>query len=178
MSRNPKLSDLQLILLSTASQREDGSLFPLAESIGDQGDRIQKAIPPLLRRALVEKLSVSDRTKVWREEEDQRFGLVITGTGRALIAAEEGENADGQGPAPSEPSVNKPAPAPRVSSKAGAVLNLLRRAEGATIADLTDATGWLPHTTRAALTGLRKKGHAIEKSKRDDVTCYRIGEAA
>jgi hypothetical protein len=42
---------------------------------------------------------------------------------------------------------------------------------------MVEATGWLPHTTRAALTGLRKKGHVLEKSKRDDATCYRIVEA-
>jgi DNA-binding MarR family transcriptional regulator len=42
---------------------------------------------------------------------------------------------------------------------------LLQREEGATLGELIDATGWLPHTTRAALTGLRKKGHAIEKTK-------------
>ena len=36
----------------------------------------------------------------------------------------------------------------------------------------------LPHTTRAALTGLRKKGHAVDKFKRDDVTCYRIAAVA
>lgn len=40
------------------------------------------------------------------------------------------------------------------------------------------ATGWLPHTMRAALTGLKKKGHAIDRSKRDDVTCYRITKSA
>ena len=39
---------------------------------------------------------------------------------------------------------------------------------------MVETTGWLPHTTRAALTGLRKKGHAIEKTRRGDVTCYRI----
>lgn len=31
---------------------------------------------------------------------------------------------------------------------------------GASLDELAGATGWLPHTTRAALTGLRKKGHA------------------
>ena len=36
------------------------------------------------------------------------------------------------------------------------------------------ATSWLPHTTRAALTGIRKKGHEVERMKRDDATCYRI----
>lgn len=32
----------------------------------------------------------------------------------------------------------------------------------------------LPHTVRAALTGLRKKGHAIVRDKRGEETCYRI----
>ena len=35
-------------------------------------------------------------------------------------------------------------------------------------------TGWLPHTTRAILTGLRKKGLQVEKLKVDGVTRYRI----
>jgi hypothetical protein len=30
------------------------------------------------------------------------------------------------------------------------------------------ATGWLPHTTRAALTGLKKKDHVLERSKRGE----------
>ena len=29
------------------------------------------------------------------------------------------------------------------------------------LAELVAATGWLPHTTRAALTGLRKRGYAV-----------------
>jgi hypothetical protein len=64
--------------------------------------------------------------------------------------------------------------APTAPSKISVVLGLLRREQGATLAELVEATGWLPHTTRAALTGLRKKGHVIDKSKREDVTCYRI----
>ena len=35
------------------------------------------------------------------------------------------------------------------------------------------ATGWLPHTTRAALTGLRKKGYAIDSDKVDGIRTYR-----
>lgn len=67
-------------------------------------------------------------------------------------------------------------PVARPASKIGKVQSLLRRDEGATLDEMVAATGWLPHTTRAALTGLRKKGHAIEKDKRDGVTCYRIME--
>lgn len=60
------------------------------------------------------------------------------------------------------------------ASKIGMVADLLRTKGGATLAELVAATGWLPHTTRAALTGLRKKGHVIAKGKRDDATCYTI----
>ena len=67
--------------------------------------------------------------------------------------------------------------AARTGSKTEAVLELLRRGEGATLAELVAATGWLPHTTRAALTGLRKKGHAIARGTRGDATCYRIAGA-
>jgi hypothetical protein len=34
--------------------------------------------------------------------------------------------------------------------------------EGALLDKIVAATGWLPHTVRAALTGLRKRGYAIE----------------
>ena len=56
------------------------------------------------------------------------------------------------------------APAMR-QSKADLVLHLLQRTEGATIDQLIAATGWLPHTTRAALTGLTKKGHMVSSEK-------------
>jgi hypothetical protein len=50
---------------------------------------------------------------------------------------------------------------PRAGSKLGRVIDLLQRPDGATILLLMEATGWLPHTTRAALTGLRKRGYAV-----------------
>ena len=66
----------------------------------------------------------------------------------------------------------------KAPSKIATVIDLLKREQGATLDDMVKATGWLPHTTRAALTGLKKKGHTITKDKRDDVTCYRIAKAA
>jgi uncharacterized protein DUF3489 len=79
------------------------------------------------------------------------------------------------------PPCAEPAPpkqtAPRAASKIAGVIALLKRGEGATLEELIQATGWLPHTTRAALTGLRKKGHVLAKDKRGEVTCYRIAEA-
>lgn len=68
--------------------------------------------------------------------------------------------------------------AAKVQSKIGRVVALLERAEGATLEEMVAATGWLPHTTRAALTGLKKKGHTIIRDKRGDMSCYRIGQSA
>ena len=61
---------------------------------------------------------------------------------------------------------------PRLGSKLMEVIVLLRRDRGATIDELIGATNWLPHTTRAALTGLRKRGHAITHDRSDGVTRY------
>lgn len=46
---------------------------------------------------------------------------------------------------------------PRAGTKQEAVLALLRRAEGATIAQIIEATGWAPHTVRGFLAGLKKR---------------------
>ena len=70
-------------------------------------------------------------------------------------------------------NTSAPPSAPR-ESKIGKVIALLEREEGATLDEMVATTGWLPHTTRAAMTGLRKKGHTIERSKRGETNCYRI----
>lgn len=67
-----------------------------------------------------------------------------------------------------------PASTSASQTKAALVLGLLQRSQEAALDELVVATGWLPHTTRAALTGLRKKGHVIAKQKVDGVTRYTI----
>ena len=52
---------------------------------------------------------------------------------------------------------------------------MLTKDKGATLAALVEATGWLPHTTRAAMTGLRKRGFAIERTRHEKLgSLYRI----
>lgn len=58
-------------------------------------------------------------------------------------------------------------------NKSDTVLALLNREGGATLDQLVETTGWLPHSARAALTGL-KKGHAIERTKVDGISRYAI----
>lgn len=63
-------------------------------------------------------------------------------------------------------------------SKASILFELLGRDCGATLDQMVAATGWQPHTTRAALTGIRKKGHAVTSEKTDGVRVYRVVQAA
>ena len=62
----------------------------------------------------------------------------------------------------------------KTTTKTDKVVALLKRQQGASLEELTRATDWLPHTTRAAMTGLRKKGYAIERSTVDGVSRYTI----
>jgi hypothetical protein len=73
----------------------------------------------------------------------------------------------------SEPRAARAAPAPKAPSKQQLLAALVVRDEGATLDQMIAATGWLPHTTRAALTGLKKKGYAISSDKVDGVRTYR-----
>ena len=68
--------------------------------------------------------------------------------------------------------------APKSPSKRSLVLDLLHRDDGATLPELTAATGWQAHSVRAVLTGLRKRGYVLEKSIRNGATCYQILDAA
>lgn len=59
-------------------------------------------------------------------------------------------------------------------SKADIVCNLLREPTGATLEQITSATGWKPHSARAFLSGLKKKGVSLDRTKLDGVSRYRI----
>ena len=62
-------------------------------------------------------------------------------------------------------------------TKIAKVQALLQRPSGASLDALCVATGWQPHSTRAALSGLRKAGHVVERSPGNDkskVSVYRI----
>jgi hypothetical protein len=160
----PKLNDTQLILLAAAAQRDARNLYPLPDTLAAGADRAAKATAALIKQGLAEHRQTTDQSHTHWADDEVRYGAYATEAGIAALDA---------GQATTSASSTEP----RVS-KSDIVLNLLSRADGATIAELIEVTDWLPHTTRAALTGMRKKGHAIERSKRDDQTCYRIVQAA
>lgn len=184
MTRTPKLTDTHTLLLSAASQRDDG-LLDLSARL--KGSALKITAEKLLNSGLVEETSVDLDQPSWRiDEMENRVGLKITAAGLQAIGIEpDGEEpeqpatidpgsetpADGQSVSP-VPSEKKQ---PRTGSKKALVISLLEREEGATLEELMGSTGWLPHTTRAALTGIRHSGHTLEKSRNTDGRAvYRI----
>ena len=173
-----KLTDMQLVLLTTACQREDGSLLPPPESLGDQADRIRKAVEALIKKGLATEQEGMTAAQVWRTDGDLTIGVVVTDAGRAIIAPPADTNAGAEDKTGKETDGPATPPAPRPASKQSMLIDLLKRDGGATLDDIVKATDWLPHTSRAALTGLRKKGHAIEKSEVEGTTRYQIAVTA
>lgn len=62
-------------------------------------------------------------------------------------------------------------------SKPQQILDLLRRKGGTTLDELSAFANWLPHSTRAYLTGLKKKGHVIDSDRVDGVRRYRLSSS-
>jgi hypothetical protein len=153
-----KLTGTDSACLAAAAKRHD-HLIPTPDSLSPKAQRA--ALTRLLRAGAAEEVAVADEGLGWRMQADAPIGLRITAAG--LAALEPGE-APGETP-------EREAPRP---TKRAMVIALLEREEGARLGALVAATGWLPHTARAALTGLRKSGIAIETTRDANGTLYRI----
>ena len=194
-----KLNDKQLVLLSAASQRDDHCLVPPA---GPKRAQAQRAVDKLLEAGLLKETRAKAGAPIWRRDDDtgQTYALKLTAAGAKAIAGDETGSFEGEAerrpdhpivsvdrkPEPcSDPAaaidkpnsyVASPPTSPRGGTKIAQVIELLQRGDGATLAELVAATGWLPHTMRAALTGLRKRGYAIGIDRADKArgSVYRI----
>ena len=54
---------------------------------------------------------------------------------------------------------------PPASTKRAVLIGMLERPEGASVTEIGRRLGWLPHTVRAAVTGLRHAGREVMRSK-------------
>jgi hypothetical protein len=181
-SNTPKLSDTQLIILSSAAQREDG-LAVLPETL--KGGAAKAAVTKLLGLRLVKEVPVKRGAPAWRTDVGEKpLGLKLTKAGSAALGlAEAGAGEEEAAPQPKTrrkpkkhaPGEDQASREPRAGSKQAQIIALMQRKNGARLAAMVEATGWLPHTTRAALTGLRQKGYAIERDKSPHgQTVYRL----
>lgn len=177
-----RLSDAALLLLGQAAARHDRLLLPPPATLRARGSALQKVLQALLKAALVIEVPVDTEAQSWRVgEDDQRMGLSIAAEGFRAIGL----------PVPAAPA--RQASEPAASTAAAATLGqggpsstgrttkqatliaLLSGKGGASIVGLAETLAWQNHTVRAALTGLRQKGHVLAKSKDEGgTTLYRI----
>jgi hypothetical protein len=169
-----------------------------------------KVVMPLLKQKLVKEIRAKPDMPVWRRDAKGgcSYALIITRAGRDTINVKSKDTEDNpkdadqhtdvttatrrpsgkiKASSDNEKSALKPSaganstPAPRTGSKLALVVKMLRRVHGVSIDDLTKATDWLPHTTRAVITSLRNKGYRVATERnRDKKMIYRIvgdGEA-
>ena len=177
----PKLTDTQLVILSTARQRDDGAALPLPKSVKLQGGAVNHFLKSLLNKGLFAEQPAGHDAAAWRESTDgQRLMLVITDAGRAAIGVPAkgqseptasitsrgskrsagrrlGASKSKGASAPEAKATKAPPAALRPDSKQALLVELLRRREGATITQAVKATGWQPHSVRGAISGTLKK---------------------
>ena len=165
----PKLSDSQAVLLATAAARSDLSVLPPPETLTLKGAALERTLGALIRHGLIAEAAVERRAgkSKWAVGEDdtrQRRRLVITPAGLAAIGVEPGTEAEA-GTATTRlaatPATPAGVPLSRPGGKLAVLLDAVSRPDGATLADLSAASGWLPHTTRAAIARLRQRGYDV-----------------
>ena len=65
-------------------------------------------------------------------------------------------------------------PVPNSINKREQLIIRLQDPNGVSIEEVSEAFGWQPHSARAMLSGLRKAGHRVDRTKQGSVTVYRI----
>jgi hypothetical protein len=194
MNSPAKLTDMQFAILSEASQRKDRCLIPPKTL---KAAAAQKVATKLLKAGLVREIKAKTGMEAWRRDEEtgQAYSLKLTDAGLKAIAADErgsqsipstavpqntnedsskATTAANMAAAPSATAAAT-ATAPRQGTKIARVIELLQSDQGAKLDELIAATGWLPHTARAALTGLRHRGYDVrlERGETGRASVYR-----
>ena len=135
----PKLTDTQRSVLEAAAAREDRAVLPMPASL--KGGAAKKVLDALSAKGLIEEAS--------------KDGLRVTDEGLRAVGIEADDA--------------RKAVRTRPGTKQAALIDLLRRAEGATIAQMRQATGWQAHTCRGAMSGVlgKKLGLTITSVRND-----------
>ncbi len=168
------LTDAQRAVLAPALARADRCIYPIIAQL--KGGAVGNIAKSLLKRGLLEEGFAGDHMTVWRSNDDGK-PLTLRVSDAGVLALSGGVVQPAKRPEGDVEPMVQQLPARKSGSARDALVGLLKRAEGASIAEMTDATGWLPHSVRGAIYGViaKRLGHTIASTK-DDVRgrIYRI----
>ena len=166
-----KLTETQTIVLSAGAQRPDNIALPLPKGLA--GAAAKMAVTRMIGHGWLQEVDANLHRgePLWRETGD--------GHGTTLVVTEAGLLAIGIEPVvveamaairedPANPPVPKQ-PTQRAGTKQAMLIAMLKRPEGASIAEIVAATGWLGHTSRGVISGVLKKrlGLAVTSTKEE-----------
>lgn len=156
-----KLTPNQQKILTAASARRGAAILPLPDGVTLKGGALKTTLASLVKRGFV-----IERGK------DKK--PIITKAGRAAVGVDAGQTRRGG----NQHNGSTSSIAIRPGTKQAQLLSLLSCPDGAAMSEMTKATGWQPHSVRAALTGLRKRGIAVLCGKSDTGTTVYRADAA
>jgi hypothetical protein len=162
----PKLSDTQAVLLAAAAARADLGVLPVPETLRLKGAALGQTLKALRSRGLIAEAPMTGRTKrsKWAGPDAgaaDRRRLIITPAGLEAVGVESRSAGAGISDAVPEQRAHAEVHRARPGGKLGILLDAVSRPQGATLEELTAASGWLPHTARAAITRLRQRGFDV-----------------
>ncbi len=181
----PKLTDSQLVILSAAAKRRDGTVLPLPRSLKVNKAAATTVLKSLLKKGLVKERPAAADEIHWRETRDRgRTALAITDAGLQAIGVDVDRKTSKQSsstkarpkqrsrraerkPSGSKPKGRTSPAAVRPGTKQALLIDLLTRKKGATIEEIVEAIGWQAHSVRGAISGALKKklGLAVTSEK-------------
>jgi len=169
------LTDTQRVILSAASQRTDRLALPLPKSL--KGGAAHKVVNALIDKGLLKEVKANRKLSdpVWRDsDEGPGLTLIITDAGFAAIGI-EAEPQKNKAPKPEfEPRPASSEFKIREGTKQALVIKMLRRPEGATIAEIAEVTSWAAHSVRGFMAGALNKKLSLAIDSEKDETRGRV----
>lgn len=196
-----QLSDTQAVILSAACAREGGFVLPITAAL--KGGAVKMVLTSLIKKELAEEIPAEPGQPVWREDEDgtpltlratpAAYEALGMGADTGADTAPEEEPATDMADQPETPvteaetatgeaeevAATDTQDTPRArkvrqGSKQEALIAMLKRPEGASIAEITAEFGWQPHTVRGAIAGALKKKLGLEVAREKVETRGRV----
>ena len=165
------LTKTQNLILTTGAHRADNVAMPLLEGL--HGAAATKVVTMMIDRGWLEEVDADLRKgdPLWRETGDGHgTTLVVTDAGLLVIGIEPVvvktmaavRQHAALASAPKTPTM-------RAGTKQAQIIALLQRPEGASISEIVEVTGWLPHSIRGLISGALKKklGLPVTSEKQD-----------
>ena len=152
------LTETQRLILTHAAAHPGNLALPLPKGLA--GAAAKMAVGRMMAHGWLEEVEADLRRgePLWRET-DSGHGttLIATEAGLAAVGIELAATSARVAQSEFGPTATPKSVAIRAGTKQAQIIALLQRPEGASIAEIVEATGWQAHSARGMISGMLKK---------------------